>query len=103
MLGVGPVVAGTILLAWSHPGRVRSEVAFATLAWTSPIPASSGNTIRYRLNRGGDRPRLSLEVPVATGEPWRLHSAHPGHPARADALQPLGSQCDRHAWRARGA
>ena len=23
--GVGPVVAGTILLAWSHPGRVRSE------------------------------------------------------------------------------
>lgn len=53
--GVGPVVAGTILLAWSHPGRVRSEAAFAALAGTSPIPASSGNTIRYRLNRGGDR------------------------------------------------
>jgi transposase len=52
---VGPVVAGTILLAWSHPGRVRSEAAFAALAGTSPIPASSGNTIRYRLNRGGDR------------------------------------------------
>jgi transposase len=27
--GVGPVVAGAILLAWSHPGRVRSEAAFA--------------------------------------------------------------------------
>jgi transposase len=53
--GIGPVVAGTILLAWSHPGRVRSEAAFAALAGTSPIPASSGNTIRYRLNRGGDR------------------------------------------------
>jgi transposase len=53
--GVGPVVAGTILLAWSHPGRVRSEAAFAALAGTSPIPASSGNTIRHRLNRGGDR------------------------------------------------
>jgi len=53
--GVSPVVAGTILLAWSHPGRVRSEAAFAALAGTSPIPASSGNTIRYRLNRGGDR------------------------------------------------
>lgn len=48
-------MAGTILLAWSHPGRVRSEAAFAALAGTSPIPASSGNTIRYRLNRGGDR------------------------------------------------
>jgi transposase len=53
--GVGPVVAGTILLARSHPGRVRSEAAFAALAGTSPVPASSGNTIRYRLNRGGDR------------------------------------------------
>jgi transposase len=50
--GVGPVVAGTILLAWSHPGRVRSEAAFAALAGTSPIPASSGNTIRHRLNPG---------------------------------------------------
>ena len=38
-----------------RPGRVRSEAAFAALAGTSPIPASSGNTIRYRLNRGGDR------------------------------------------------
>ncbi|WP_374230560.1 transposase [Rhodococcus sp. ARC_M6] len=25
------------------------------LAGTCPIPASSGNTVRYRLNRGGDR------------------------------------------------
>jgi hypothetical protein len=28
---------------------VRSEAAFAALAGTSPIPASSGYTIRYRL------------------------------------------------------
>lgn len=34
---------------------MRSEAAFAALAGTSPVPASSGNTIRYRLNRGGDR------------------------------------------------
>ncbi|GAA2914045.1 IS110 family transposase [Actinoplanes cyaneus] len=53
--GVGAVVAATVLLAWSHPGRVRSEAAFAALAGVSPLPASSGNTTRYRLNRGGDR------------------------------------------------
>jgi transposase len=53
--GVGSVVAATVLTAWSHPGRVRSEAAIATLAGTCPIPASSGNTVRYRLNRGGDR------------------------------------------------
>jgi transposase len=55
LTGVGPVVAATILVAWSHPGRERSEAAFASLAGTCPIPASSGNTQRYRLNRGGDR------------------------------------------------
>ncbi len=32
--GVGSVVAATVLTAWSHPGRVRSEAAFATLAGT---------------------------------------------------------------------
>lgn len=53
--GVGPVTAAVCLTAWSHPGRVRSEAAFASLAGVNPIPASSGNTIRHRLNRGGDR------------------------------------------------
>ena len=55
MVGVGAVVAATVLVAWSHPGRVRSEAAMASLAGTCPIPASSGNTVRHRLNRGGDR------------------------------------------------
>lgn len=53
--GVGPIVAATVLCAWSHPGRLRSEAAFAMLAGTAPIPASSGTTVRYRLNRSGDR------------------------------------------------
>ncbi|WP_043471870.1 IS110 family transposase [Arthrobacter sp. Rue61a] len=55
LTGVGPISAAVILTAWSHPGRVRSESALAALAGTSPIPASSGGTTRYRLNRGGDR------------------------------------------------
>ena len=53
--GIGPASAAQILLAWSHPGRLHSEAAFARLAGTAPIPASSGKTIRYRLDRGGDR------------------------------------------------
>lgn len=53
--GIGPVTAAVILAAWSHPGRVRDEAAFAMLAGVAPIPASSGNTHRHRLNRGGDR------------------------------------------------
>jgi transposase len=53
--GFGPVTAAICLTAWSHQGRVRSEAAFASLAGVNPIPASSGNTVRHRLNRGGDR------------------------------------------------
>jgi transposase len=53
--GVGAVTAAIVLTVWSHPGRIRSEAAFAAIAGTAPIPASSGNTIRHRLNRGGDR------------------------------------------------
>ena len=43
--GIGPVSAATVLVAWSHPGRVRDEAAFAALADVGPIPASSGNTL----------------------------------------------------------
>jgi transposase len=53
--GVGPIVAAQLLVAWSHHGRVRSEAAFARLAGVAPVPASSGQTTRHRLSRGGDR------------------------------------------------
>ncbi len=37
-----------------NPGRLRSEASFAAIC-ACPIPASSGKTVRHRLNRGGDR------------------------------------------------
>jgi transposase len=53
--GVGPVTAAQIVVSFSHPGRCRSDAAFATLAGVSPLEASSGRIVRHRLNRGGDR------------------------------------------------
>jgi transposase len=53
--GVGPIVAAQLIVSWSHRDRVRSEAAFARLAGVAPLPASSGQTIRHRLSRGGDR------------------------------------------------
>jgi transposase len=53
--GVGPICAAWLLVAWSQPGRLRSEAAFARLAGVAPIPASSGKVVRHRLDRGGDR------------------------------------------------
>ena len=46
--GVSPLSA-QVLVSWSHAGRFRSEAAFAALAGTNPIPASSGQVTRYRL------------------------------------------------------
>jgi transposase len=53
--GVGVLTAAQVLVSWSHAGRLRNEAAFAALAGVAPIPASSGNVTRFRLNRGGDR------------------------------------------------
>ena len=53
--GVGPHSAAQLVLSWSHRGRIESEAAFARLAGAAPIPASSGKTVRYRLDRSGDR------------------------------------------------
>jgi transposase len=55
MPGVGPISAAQLLVSWSHAGRLRSEAAFAALAGANPIPASSGQVTRHRLNRSGDR------------------------------------------------
>lgn len=46
--------AAELLCAWSHHGRLRSEAAFAALAGVAPLPTSSRQTVRYRLNRAGD-------------------------------------------------
>jgi transposase len=53
--GVGPISAAQVLVSWSYAGRLRSEAAFAALAGVNPIPASSGQVTRHRLNRSGDR------------------------------------------------
>jgi transposase len=53
--GIGPVSAAQAIVSFSHAGRCRNDAAFAALAGASPLPASSGRTVRYRLNRGGDR------------------------------------------------
>lgn len=54
--GYGVITTATLLVtAGSNPERLRSEASFAALCGASPIPASSGKTNRFRLNRGGDR------------------------------------------------
>jgi transposase len=51
---------------------LRSEAAFAALAGASPIPASSGQITRHRLNRGGDR-RLNRALHTVALTRLRCH------------------------------
>jgi transposase len=54
--GVSTDTAASLLIAaGDDPGRIKNEAAFAHLCGVAPIPASSGKTVRYRLNRHGDR------------------------------------------------
>jgi len=74
LYGVGPDTAALLLIAaGDHPGRLRSEAAWAHMCAVAPIPASSGKTRRHRLNRGGNR--------EANHALWRMvitrMSAHP--------------------------
>lgn len=69
--GIDPITAAVALTTWSHLGRIRSEAAFASLAGVNPIPASSGNTVRHRINRGGDR-RLNRALYMAVVTRMRM-------------------------------
>jgi len=53
--GVGVICAAQMIVSTGDARRMRSEAAFAALAGTSPVDASSGRQQRHRLNRGGDR------------------------------------------------
>ena len=54
--GVGVDTAASLLVtAGDNPDRIGSEGSWAHLCGVTPLPASSGKTTRYRLNRGGDR------------------------------------------------
>jgi transposase len=53
--GIGPLVAARILAEVVDVRRYPTRHAFAAANGTAPLPASSGRTVRHRLNRTGNR------------------------------------------------
>ncbi len=53
-VGVGHTTQ-MLVTAGENIRRIRNDAAFAHLCGVDPIPASSGKTVRHRLNPGGDR------------------------------------------------
>ena len=96
--GIGAVTAAQAIVSFSHPGRCRSDAAFAALSGTSPLQASSGKTVQHRLNRGGDRaltarstpsprPACGAAPPPRTTSPTAQPRANPARdPAMPQAL-----------------
>nr|WP_157163501.1 IS110 family transposase [Nocardia aobensis] len=83
--GVGPNTAAALLIAaGDNPDRLRSEASFAALCGVSPIEASSGKTIRRRLNRGGDRQANSALYTVVIAR-LRWDTATKSYIARREA------------------
>jgi transposase len=104
--GIGPISAAQLLISWSHPNRIHSEAAFAQLAGAAPIPASSGQTRRHRLNRGGDRQlnhalhtilisRLKYDARTRS---YLARATHQGK-TRRDTIRSLKRYLARHLYR----
>ena len=55
LFGCGPLTAAKLVAETAGIGRFRSRAAFAAHNGTAPIPVWSGNLVRHRLNRGGNR------------------------------------------------
>jgi transposase len=53
--GCGPMTAAILIGRTAGAERFKTDASFARQAGVAPIPCSSGQTDRYRLNRGGDR------------------------------------------------
>lgn len=84
--------AQLLLTACGNPERLRSEAGFAALCGARPVPASSGRTVRHRLNRGGDRAANSALHIIAIGR-LRTDARTKAHVARriAEGHSKLGA------------
>ena len=62
--GISTLGAGEILAEVGDPTKYATKARFAMANGTAPLQASSGNVVRHRLNRGGNR-RLNRTIHIA--------------------------------------
>jgi transposase len=65
LFGIGGLFAGKILARVGSIHRFSSAAAFASYTGTAPIAVSSGDVVRHRLSRAGDRQlNYALQGPI---------------------------------------
>ncbi|HSR94909.1 MAG TPA: IS110 family transposase [Solirubrobacterales bacterium] len=104
--GCGTLTAAKLIAETAGAKRLASDAKFARLAGVAPIPASSGNRVRHRLDRGGNR-QLNCALHRIAVTQGRVHP-----PARAflakkqaegksriEAIRCLKRHLARRVWR----
>ena len=72
--GVGPILAARLIGRCGRASRFPTADALASYAGTAPVEASSGERIRHRLSRSGDRKLNSALHLVAVTQVRMAHS-----------------------------
>jgi len=104
--GCGPLTAAKLLAETAGVARFASDAKLARLAGVAPIPASSGNRTRLRLDRGGNR-QLNCAVHRIAVTQSRVHAPAKEFLARKraegkstrEALRCLKRHLIRRVWR----
>ena len=89
--GAGPITVARLVAEAGDMRRFRTPDAFAALAGVAPIPASSGQVQRMRLNRGGNR-QLNRALHVIAVTQARFYP-----PAKAYVTRRI--EADGKTWR----
>ena len=82
--GCGVLTAAKLIGEIAGIGRFSSDAKLARLSGSAPIPASSGHTIRHRLDRGGNR-QLNCALHRLAVTKGRLDPDTATYPARKQA------------------
>jgi transposase len=104
--GCGTVTAAIIIGHTAGAKRFPTDACFARHAGVAPIPASSGNTQRHRLHRGGDR-QLNRAIHIIAFSRARTDPAtqaylkrkHAEGKSKLEAIRCLKRHVARHIWR----
>jgi len=104
--GAGPLTVAALVAETGDLDRFKSVDAFAMLAGVAPVPASSGQTQRMRLNRGGNRQlnraiHVIATVQARTYEPARAYIARKMAAGKSwrDAIRALKRRLARVVFR----
>jgi transposase len=106
LAGCGPLTAAKLIAETAGAGRLTSDAKFARLAGVAPIPASSGNRTRHRLDRGGNR-QLNCALHRIAVTQGRCHAParefldrkQAEGKSRREALRCLKRHLARRVWR----